>query len=81
MKEDKDFGKIRKTKGDSAKSDFILREAELIINNYIKDNRVKSAPPEIKKKKRKYRSAKNLAIDFVLIVGVIALAFLIFRLF
>jgi hypothetical protein len=81
LKEDKDFRKIRKTKGDNAKSDFILREAELIINNYIRDNNVKFISPEIEKKKRKSRSAKDLAINFVLIGGVIALAFLIFRLF
>ncbi len=64
------------------KNDFILKEAELNINNYIKDNKGKFTPP--KKKKafiKNSRFTKNLIINSALLGSIVAVAFLLIKFF
>ena len=88
LKEDKEQeqGKISSLdKNSNIKNDYILKEAELIINNYIKDNKGKFIPPkkkEIKKEITKNsKFMKNLIINSALIGSVVAVAFLLIKLF
>ena len=63
------------------KNDFILKEAELIINNFIKDNKGKLAPPNKKAIRKNSKFMKNLLINSALIGSIVAVAFLLIKLF
>lgn len=74
--------KCKKINSDNFKNDFILKEAELIINNYIKDNKGKFIPP--KKKEAFVKNSKfmkNLIINSALLGSIIAVGFLLIKLF
>lgn len=73
--------KINLDRSDNIKNDFILKEAELIINNYIKDNKGKFIPPKKKEVFKNSKSVKNLIINSALIGSVVAVAFLLIKLF
>lgn len=63
------------------KNDFILKEAESIINNYIKQN--KHALPPIKKKGKKISDSKyikNLIINSALFGSIAIVIFLLIKL-
>ena len=85
LKEDKEQeqGKISNSdKNSNIKNDFILKEAELIINNYIKDNKSKFTP--LKKKEALIKNSKfmkNLIINSALIGSVVLVVFLLIKLF
>jgi len=87
LKEDKeqDKEKCKKINSDiirNIKNDFILKEAELVINNYIKDNKGKFLPPkrkEINIKDQKF--FKNLIINSALLGSIVAVVFLLIKLF
>jgi len=86
LKEDKEQEKEKGKKLssdniDNIKNDFILKEAELIINNYIKDNKGKFIPPKKKEITKKSKFMKNLIINSALIGSVVAVAFLLIKLF
>lgn len=76
MKEDKNSDKNY-----NIKDDFILKEAELIINNYIKDNKCKLIPPKKKKVCKISKPMKNLIINSALVGSIVAVAFLLIKLF
>ncbi len=63
------------------KNDFILKEAELIINNYIKDNKGKFSPPKKKARTKNYKVMKNIIINSALIGSIVAVVFLLIKLF
>ena len=65
------------------KNDFILKEAELIINNYIKDNKGKFTPPKKKKEAliKNLRFSKNLIINSALLGSIAAVTFLLIKFF
>jgi len=84
LKEDKEQeqGKISSLdKNSNIKNDYILKEAELIINNYIKDNKAKFIPPKKKETTKNSKFMKNLIINSALIGSVVAVAFLLIKLF
>jgi hypothetical protein len=81
LKEENDYENVKKPNRNNIESDFMIKEAELIINNYIKDNKVKITSLEREAKKKKSKLMKDLAINSILIGGVIAVAFLIMQLF
>lgn len=62
------------------KNDFILREAELIINNYIKENKSKLKPPK-KIDNKNSKLMKNVIINSALIGSIVAVVFLLLKLF
>lgn len=70
------------TSGGNIKSDFILKEAETIINNYIRDNKIKFRPPN---KKRLFakdsRLMKRLLINSALVGSLAAVIYLLIKLF
>lgn len=68
-------------KGNKSSNDFILKEAELIINNYIKDNKGKFAPPKKEEPTKNSKFMKNLLINSALIGSVVAVVFLLIKLF
>ncbi len=83
LKEDKEpEGKIKSGGEGKIKSDFILREAETVINNYIKENKVKFRP---QKKKRLFKKDSGLMKRFLInsaVLGSIAAAiYLLVKLF
>lgn len=85
LKEDRDQEQDRNKKDNSdkvnnIKSDYILREAEQIINNYIRENKVKFTPPkkkEILTKNQKFM--KNLIINSALLGSIVAVALLLLK--
>ena len=85
LKEDKEqeVEKCKKMNSENnIKNDFILKEAELIINNYIKENKVKFNDPKKRgplKKDSKFM--KNLIINSALLGSIVAVAFLLIKLF
>jgi hypothetical protein len=86
LKEDKEheqekINKINSDKLDNIKNDFILKEAELIINNYIKDNKGKFTPPKKKETIKNPKFMKNLIINSALVGSIVAVAFLLIKLF
>ena len=81
LKEEKDYGNTKKPNRNNIKSDFMLKEAELIINNYIRDSKAKFTSLEKEVKRSNSKFMKDLAINFVLIGGIVVVAFLIIRLF
>jgi hypothetical protein len=86
LKEDKEQErekgkKLNSDKIDNIKNDFILKEAELIINNYIKDNKGKFIPPKKKEIIKKSNFMKNLIINSALLGSVVAVVFLLIKLF
>ncbi|MHB8064006.1 MAG: hypothetical protein ACYDG2_15480 [Ruminiclostridium sp.] len=84
LKEEKEQeqGKISNSdKNNNIKNDFILKEAELIINNYIKDNKGKFIPPKKKETIKNSKLMKNLIINSALIGSIVAVAFLLIKLF
>lgn len=81
LKEEKDYGNTKKPNRNNIKSDFILKEAELIIANYIRDNKAKFISLEKEEKRRNSKFMKDLAINFVLIGSIVVVAFLIIQLF
>lgn len=63
------------------KNDFILKEAEQVINNYIKNN--KNTLPPVKRKAKKTVNSKflkNLIINSALVGSIAAVLFLLFKL-
>lgn len=85
LKEDKELveaGKYSSGKVSNVKSDFILKEAETIINNYIKENKGKLAAPK-KKEPFKVDSnfMKNVLINSALFGSIAAVIYLIVKLF
>ncbi|WP_027628493.1 hypothetical protein [Ruminiclostridium cellobioparum] len=87
LKEDKELekaagSKLTSAKNPDVKNDFILKEAELIINNYIKDNKGKFSPPKRKEQlKSKSRFMKNLLINSALFGSIAAVIFILIKLF
>lgn len=84
LKEDKEQeqGEISNSdKNCNIKNDFILKEAELIINNYIKDNKGNFIPPKKKEVFKISKSMKNLIINSALVGSIVVLAFLLIKLF
>lgn len=95
LKEDRDkdnggAGKESGSKTDTQKNDFILREAENIINNYIKNNKSTLAPVKREpihkegtfgRKVNESKFMKNLIINSALIGSIAAVAFLLIQLF
>ena len=87
LKEDKELekaagGKSASAKNPDVKSDFILKEAESIINNYIKDNKGKFNPPKRKEKfKSNSRFMKTLLINSALFGSIAAVIFILIKLF
>ena len=88
LKEDKDQDQERCKKVNTdhiknIKNDFILKEAELIINNYIKDNKGNFTPPKKKKEAfvKKSKFTKNLIINSALLGSIVAVAFLLIKFF
>ncbi|HEY5582959.1 MAG TPA: hypothetical protein VIK78_00495 [Ruminiclostridium sp.] len=85
LKEDNDkeqCKKISSDKNSNIDNNFILKEAELIINNYIKDNKSKFISPkknEALVKNTKFM--KNLLINSALLGSVAAVVFLLVKLF
>ncbi len=81
--QEKDIGsKLTSGKNQNIKSDFILKEAESIINNYIKDNKGKLNPPEKKQlTKKNSKFMKNFLINSALFGSVAAVIFLLIKLF
>lgn len=64
------------------KNDFILREAEQIINNYIRENKVNFLPPRKREKEiltSNKKFMKNLIINSALLGSIAAVAFLLFK--
>ncbi len=89
LKEDKEqekekeaVGVLASSKKSNSDNDFILKEAESIINNYIKDNKGKFSPP---KKKPLLNSnskfLKNVIINSALFGSIAAVIFLLIKLF
>jgi len=84
LKEDQEHEKGKISNSDinsKIKNDFILKEAELIINNYIKDNKGKFIPPKKKEESKNSKFMKNLIINSALIGSVVAVVFLLIKLF
>ncbi len=87
LKEDKEqekeaVGVLASSKKSNSDNDFILKEAESIINNYIKDNKGKFSPP----KKKPLLSSnskfmKNVIINSALFGSIAAVIFLLIKLF
>ena len=73
--------KISSDKNSKMDNNFILKEAELIINNYIKDNKAKFIPPKKKETTKNSKFMKNLIINSALVGSVVAVAFLLIKLF
>lgn len=74
--------KLTSAKKTDVKSDFILKEAETIINNYIKDNKGKISPPDKKELLRsESRFMKNLLINSALFGSIAAVIFILIKLF
>jgi len=74
--------KISSDKNSKMDNNFILKEAELIINNYIKDNKSKFTP--LKKKEALIKNSKfmkNLIINSALLGSIAAVVFLLVKLF
>ncbi|PYG88215.1 hypothetical protein LY28_01552 [Ruminiclostridium sufflavum DSM 19573] len=71
---------LNSDKHNNVKKDFILKEAEAIINSYIKENKCKLHPPE-KKEKANNKFIKNIIINSALIGSVAAVVFLLMKLF
>ncbi len=77
-----DGGVLTAAKKTNVKSDFILKEAETVINNYIKDNKGKFHSPKKKELfKANSRFMKNLLINSALFGGIAAVVFLLLKLF
>ncbi|MDF2986505.1 MAG: hypothetical protein K0R50_2015 [Eubacterium sp.] len=87
LKEDKEQeknegGKLSSGNSHNFKSDFILKEAETIINNYIKDNKGKLNPAQKKQLLKKNPTfMKNLLINSALFGSIAAVIFLLIKLF
>lgn len=84
LKEEKEQDKSKISNFDKSKNssnDFILKEAELIINNYIKDNKGKFTPPKKEVSTKNSKFMKNLLINSALIGSVVAVTFLLIKLF
>jgi len=87
LKEDKERDKevgdgLASGKKSNAKSDFILREAESIINNYIKENKVKFSPQKKRESlKPKSKLMMNVLINSALFGSIAAVIFLLIKLF
>ncbi len=84
LKEDRDrerveVGKSAVEKKGKADHDFILKEAESIIDHYIKDNKSKFYPPK-KKEIPKSKISKNLIINSVLFGSIALVIFLMIKL-
>ncbi len=80
--QEQDKGKISNfDKSRNSSNDFILKEAELIINNYIKDNKGKFTPPKKEEPTKNSKFMKNLIINSALIGSVVAVTFLLIKLF
>lgn len=80
---DSDEGKENSSnmdKQNSNKSDFILKEAELIINNYIKDNKALFNSSHVQKGNENKRFMKNLLINSALLGSVAAVIYLVVEL-
>lgn len=67
-------------KRNNVKNDFILKEAEAIINHYIKENKSKLVPQK-KRQDTNSEFMKNVIINSALIGSVVAVAFLLIKLF
>ena len=84
LKEEKDRKEkchiFNSDKRSNVKNDFILKEAESIINNYIKENKSKLVPQK-KSEKSNSEFMKNVIIDSALIGSVVAVVFLLIKLF
>lgn len=78
-KEDK-TGVLHSNKGKNSKEDFILKEAESIISNYIKENKCKLAIPKNMQDSNS-RFMKNIIINSALIGSAVAVVFLLLQLF
>lgn len=87
LKEDREQDKevsagVPSDKKSNVKSDFILREAESIINNYVKDNKGKLAPQKKKESlKRNSKFMRNVLINSALFGSIAAVIFLLFKIF
>lgn len=84
LKEDKEQeqDKCKKLNSGNIKNDFILKEAELIINNYIKENKGKFAPPKKRDAfKKDSKFLKNLIINSALLGSIVAVGFLLIKIF
>jgi hypothetical protein len=82
LKEEKEEEeKLKSSSKPDTKDDFILKEAELIINNYIKDNKGNFIPPKKRGDSRNQKFMKNLIINSALIGSIAAVMFLLFKLF
>lgn len=84
LKEEKDpeQGQKKVTSGKNTTNDFILKEAESVINNYIRDNKGKLAGTDKKKRLAKNpRIKKDLLINFALLGSIAAVIYLIIKLF
>ncbi len=84
LKEDRDKERVEVGKSAAEKSakvdnDFILKEAESIIDNYIKDNKNKFYPPK-KKEVPRTKISKNFLINSVLFGSIAAVIFLLVKL-
>ncbi len=84
LKEEKDREEkcniFNSDKKNNVKNDFILKEAEAIINNYIKENKSKL----VQKKKSENANSilmKNIIINSALVGSVVAVVFLLIKLF
>jgi len=87
LKEDTEQGKedrgvLTAAKKVNIKSDFILKEAETVINNYIKDNKGNFHSPRKKELfKVNPKFMKNLLINSALFGSIAAVIFLLLKLF
>lgn len=83
LKEEKEQEQNKKVTSDkNINNDFILKEAESIINNYIRDNKSKLVEP--KKKQRVIKNPafmKNLLINSALVGSIAAVIYLLIKLF
>lgn len=87
LKEDKEQEKeagkgLASGKKSNVKSDFILKEAESVINNYIKDNKGKFSPQKKKEPlKPDSKFIRNILINSALFGSIAAVIFLLIKIF
>lgn len=87
LKEDKEQEReagegLASGKKSNVKSDFILKEAETIISNYIKDNKGKFSPQKKKEPlKPNSKYIRNVLINSALFGSIAAVIFLLIKIF
>ena len=71
---------LDRNKEKNTNNDFILKEAESIINNYIKENKCKVATSK-KTENANSKFMKNVIINSALVGSLVAVVFLLIKMF